>query len=126
MSIPGSLEVLTNIVLEALSEKYTWESFLQNLSVHLRTAYEPLIGPFMKRHALNSSSYTVQSGQVYQSGLDPNALHNSIEHDDPFIAAAVEKATQDALRSLGYGPSQFPTQRQHGGEYSHASTLHVV
>lgn len=109
-------QVHTNIILEALSEKYTWESFLQNLSVHLRTAYEPLIGPFMKRHALNSTSYSGQGGQAYQSAFNPNALHNSIEHDDPFIAAAVEKATQDALRSLGYGPSQFPAQRQHSGE----------
>ena len=77
----------------------------------------------MKRHALNSSSYVGQSGQLYQSGFNPNALHKSIEHDDPFIAAAVEKATQDALRSLGYGPSQFPNQRQHAGEARDSSSV---
>jgi len=122
VSRTNSYQALTDTIIEGLSEKYTWENFLQNLSVHLRTAYEPLIGPFMKRHALNSSSYAGQNGQIYQSGFNPNALHNSIERDDPFIAAAVEKATQDALRSLGYGPTQFPNQRQHRGE-SHRVSL---
>jgi hypothetical protein len=92
-------------ITEALSEKYAWEDFLRNLSAHLSQAYEPLIGPYMKRHALTAPASPARISN--QNGVygQQNARHvetvsSSIEDD---ISAQAERAAQAVLQSLGIG-----------------------
>ena len=95
-------------IIEALSEKYAWEDFLRNLSAHLSQAYEPLIGPYMKRHALTAPAsptrHSNQNGAYGQQNIRHEAsASNSIEDD---ISAQAERAAQAALQSLGLGRPQ--------------------
>ena len=102
-------------VLAALSEKYAWEDFLKSLSAHLKKAYEPLIAPYMRRHALTAPPVTSQptAGINPETG-QPNDQGQDAELDDmDLIEQATQAATQAALQSVGYG--NYNGQPQNGG-----------
>ena len=102
-------------VLASLSEKYAWEDFLKNLSAHLKKSYEPLIAPYMRRHALTAPPVPIQS----MAGINPetgqpndNGLGAELDDMD-LIEQATQAATQAALQSVGYGA--YDGQPQNGG-----------
>jgi protein TBF1 len=101
------------IVLAALSEKYAWEDFLKSLSSHLKKAYEPLIAPYMRRHALTAPPVTSQptAGITPETG-QPNDRSRELDDMD-LIEQATQAATQAALQSVGYGT--YNGQSQNGG-----------
>lgn len=91
--------------LAKLSEKYAWEDFLKSLSAHLKKAYEPLIAPYMRRHALTAPPVVSQptAGINPETG-QPNDQSQDAELDDmDLIEQATQAATQAALQSVGYG-----------------------
>ncbi|OBT62835.1 hypothetical protein VE03_07578 [Pseudogymnoascus sp. 23342-1-I1] len=122
-----------------LSEQYAWEDFLKNLSDHLKKAYEPLIAPYMRRHALTAPPPSLHT-QQQQQHPNPPAEHLSPkpnnhdpqqppppQHPEPEldlgdldIEQATRAATQHALQSIGYSqydrqqaPPQHLQQQQH-------------
>jgi hypothetical protein len=97
-----------------LSEKFAWEDFLRSLSNYLSQAHEPLLAPYMKRHALTVPESPVrilnQNGnQSEQNGGDDDT-NNSIALD---ISALAEQAAQEALQA--YGQDQYQPQPQRNG-----------
>ena len=92
---------------EVLSEKHSWEDFLRSLSAHLNKAYEPLIAPYMKRHALTAPPTPARTTNYSSTYNQQNGNHtiNSIEDD---ISAEAERAAQAALKSIGFGQYQQP------------------
>ncbi|KAF4633020.1 hypothetical protein G7Y89_g5099 [Cudoniella acicularis] len=96
-----------------LSEMFAWEDFLRRLSAHLNQAYEPLLAPYMERHALTAPASPVReaSRNATQMQMKTTAM-KSIEHD---FAAEAERAAQTALQTLGYAPS--PNQNGGSSQY---------
>jgi protein TBF1 len=103
-------------VLAALSEKYAWEDFLKSLSGHLKKAYEPLIAPYMRRHALTAPPVTAQNtaGTNPETGQPSDHIQDAELDDIDLIEQATQAATQAALQSVGYGT--YNGQPQNGGE----------
>ncbi|OBT73647.1 hypothetical protein VF21_07350 [Pseudogymnoascus sp. 05NY08] len=109
-----------------LSEQYAWEDFLKNLSDHLKKAYEPLIAPYMRRHALTAPPPSLHTQQQQQhpnpttEQTSPKPTHDPQQppqHPEPEldlgdldIEQATRAATQHALQSIGY--SQYERQQQ--------------
>ena len=97
----------------ALSERYAWEDFLRSLSAHLKEAYEPLIAPYMRRHALTAppaTSHINTTGAAQRDG-DHKEDAQGLEFDGlDLIEQATQAATQAALQSVGYGAYNGQTQ----------------
>ncbi|ELR02040.1 hypothetical protein GMDG_05202 [Pseudogymnoascus destructans 20631-21] len=107
-----------------LSEQYAWEDFLKNLSDHLKKAYEPLIAPYMRRHALTAPPPSLHTQHQQHPNptaeqTDPKPTHDpqQPQHPEPEldlgdldIEQATRAATQHALQSIGY--SQYDRQQQ--------------
>jgi hypothetical protein len=109
-----TLEADTNQITEALSEKFAWEDFLRSLSSYLSQAYEPLIAPYMKRHALTAPASPVHTSSrngnhSKQNGRD----YNSNGSGTLDINALAELAAQEALQA--YGQNQYQQQSQQNG-----------
>ncbi|KFY42069.1 hypothetical protein V494_02611, partial [Pseudogymnoascus sp. VKM F-4513 (FW-928)] len=121
-----------------LSEQYAWEDFLKNLSDHLKKAYEPLIAPYMRRHALTAPPPSLHTQQQQHTNpttdqTSPKPTHDPQppQHPEPEldlgdldIEQATRAATQHALQSIGY--SQYerqqnsqPQQQQHLQQQQH-------
>lgn len=109
-----------------LSEQYAWEDFLKNLSDHLKKAYEPLIAPYMRRHALTAPPPSLHTQQ--QQHPPPTSDHPSpppthdpqppsnpepeLDLGDLDIEQATRAATQHALQSIGYSQYERHQQQQ--------------
>jgi hypothetical protein len=96
---------------------------------HLKTAYEPLLAPFMPAPALNtrpaenhSNTPTVSnltSQQNAPTGASETATASDMPKAEPmlnfddfdFLEAATKAATEAALQSVGYG--SYPDQQAH-------------
>lgn len=106
---------LTGLV-AALSEKYAWEDFLISLSAHLRDNYEPLLGPYMERHALTAptpppraSSQQDESSTILESfepPLDQNGdllqpQNGDMTEED--IIEQANRAAEEALQTIDFG-----------------------
>lgn len=103
-------------VTEALSERFGWETFLTGVSTYLRNNYEPLLAPFMKRHALTAPTtprrspdqHSAASNQVaentYQNGS------NGMELSDQDISIHAQRAADEVMKQLG-----LTTQTQQNG-----------
>jgi hypothetical protein len=88
----SSIQGLATNQVDALSEQFTWEDFLSAISKHLRIDYQPLIAPYMKRHALTAPNpskieFIVQSMEAI----------DSIEID---ISSDMQRAVQATLQDL--------------------------
>lgn len=94
---------------------FAWEDFLKSLSGHLKRAYEPLIAPYMRRHALTAPPITSQilTGTTTESGLPNDHIQHAQLDDVDLIEQATQVATQAALQSVGYG--SYIGQPQNGG-----------
>ena len=108
----------TNLDTEALSEKYAWEDFLRSLSDYLSRAYQPLIAPYMKRHALTAPEspllFSNQNGNHSQyNDCDLESANVPGEVD---IDALAEQAAQEALQAYDQDQYQQKSQ-QNGGMY---------
>jgi hypothetical protein len=91
---------------------------LRSLSTYLSHAYEPLIAPYMKRHALTAPASPVRTSNQngnhsQQNGHDDN---NNNDSGDVDINALAEQAAQEALQAYGQDQYQQQTQ-QNGGMY---------
>ncbi|KAH6679516.1 telomere repeat binding factor-domain-containing protein [Halenospora varia] len=111
MAEPSDVESLVK-----LGDKYAWEDFLRSLSAHLNKAYEPLLAPYMKRHALTAPTSPLQGSNRDFVGMQSKVPAQSIEND---FAAQAGRAVQSTLQGLGYAqtnnnaPSQpFQTSSQ--------------
>ena len=82
-----------------LSERFPWEDFLRDLSVHLKTSYEALLPPYLKRHSLSAPTLPDHPYSTVANGLVA-----SIE-DDPF-AIQTNLAVQEALRAFNTANNQ--------------------
>jgi hypothetical protein len=115
VSNPDLNRAILLTVLAALSEQFAWEDFLKSLNAHLKTAYEPLIAPYMRRHALTAppiSSHPM--GGCNAETLQPNEQSQVVALDDmDLIEQATQAAMQAALQSVGYGT--YNGQPQNGG-----------
>lgn len=49
-----------NNIKEVLSEKFSWDEFLRDLSTHLNVAYGPIVDPYMRRHALTAPASPIR------------------------------------------------------------------
>lgn len=87
----------------ALSEQFAWEDFLRSLSAHLKKAYEPLIAPYMRRHALTAPPPTSRASANGESDEAGQSTHNNDAAEMDLIERATMAATQAALQSVGYG-----------------------
>lgn len=100
-----------------MSEQYAWEDFLSSLSDHLKHAYEPLIAPYMQRHALTAPPPPIHPPAPAHTEPEPpqnlpQQQNNEPELDlgDIDIEQATRDATQHALQSVGY--QQYNEQQQ--------------
>ncbi|OBT98169.2 TTAGGG repeat binding factor [Pseudogymnoascus verrucosus] len=122
-----------------LSEQYAWEDFLKNLSDHLKKAYEPLIAPYMRRHALTAPPPSLHTQQhqhpnpTAEQQTSPKPPHDPQQppqqHPEPEldlgdldIEQATRAATQHALQSIGY--SQYDRQQQTQPQQQHLQQQH--
>jgi hypothetical protein len=83
---------------------------LRSLSIHLSKAYEPLIAPYMKRHALTAPTSPARAPNPQNT-----TTVNSIEHD---ISTDTERAVQAALQSLNSSQGQYGQQQNGRKLYS--------
>ncbi len=88
-----------------LSERFTWEDFLRDLSAYLKTSYEALLPPYLKRHSLSAPSLP-----DHTQSTNGNGIVASIE-DDPF-AIQTNIAVQEALRA--FNAANAPTNYSRG------------
>lgn len=102
-------------VLAILSEQFAWEDFLKSLNAHLKSAYEPLIAPYMRRHALTAPPITSHSmaGSNPETGQLNDQSQDVGLDDTDLIEQATQAATQAALQSVGYGA--YNGQPSNGG-----------
>lgn len=101
--------------ISVLSEQFAWEDFLRNLSDHLKHAYEPLIAPYMRRHALTAPPPPIHPPPTLHQESESNnqPQHNEPELDlDIDIEQATRDATQHALQSVGYAQYDGSHQQQ--------------
>jgi protein TBF1 len=103
------------MILAALSEKYAWEDFLKSLSAHLKKAYQPLIAPYMRRHALTAPPVTSHSMAATHpaTGQPSDPIQDAELGNMDLIEQATQAATQAALQSVGYG--SYNGQPHNGG-----------
>ncbi|TVY49672.1 Telomeric DNA-binding factor [Lachnellula occidentalis] len=68
MNEPSDVESI-----QVLSEKFSWDEFLRDLSTHLNVAYGPIVDPYMRRHALTAPASPIcgpgQSSTQDQFGM---------------------------------------------------------
>ncbi|CAG8960855.1 hypothetical protein HYFRA_00002392 [Hymenoscyphus fraxineus] len=94
--------------IQALSEDYPWEQYLQDLSVHLNQEYETLLGPYMKRHALTT---------LAARGANTNQIQaREPFHDRVELLASADSAAQMAFRDI---VARQSSQQQNGASSHH-------
>ncbi|KAH8601271.1 telomere repeat binding factor-domain-containing protein [Bisporella sp. PMI_857] len=93
--------------IQALSEKYTWENFLESLLAYLKTAYAPLIKPFMRRQT-KITSIPARKNMGHHYAHHKNAVFGHTSHD---VAAAADEAVQAKLTSFAYVICQRQTRQ---------------
>ncbi|KAL2069858.1 hypothetical protein VTL71DRAFT_14537 [Oculimacula yallundae] len=115
-SINGRREYLMNEptdvdAIQVLSEKFGWEGFLTGVSSYLRKNYEPLLAPYMKRHALTTPTSPRRTPAV-ETHQDPSNsfqnLNGGSNLSDLDISMHAQLAADEVLKALGYnvGPQQ--------------------
>ncbi|OWP02228.1 hypothetical protein B2J93_5615 [Marssonina coronariae] len=94
--------------IQALSEKFGWEGFLTSVSGYLKNNYEPLLAPYMKRHALTAPASPRQTLHWNALVSQENTMNgdqiscsatNSFDQD---ISIHVQLAADEVLKALGY------------------------
>ncbi|KAL5328274.1 hypothetical protein ACEPPN_001772 [Leptodophora sp. 'Broadleaf-Isolate-01'] len=91
--------------IQALSERFGWEGFLTGVSSYLRKNYEPLLAPYMKRHALTAPASprrtpTAENRQaLVNSFQSTNGATSSFDQD---ISMHAQLAADEVLKALGY------------------------
>jgi hypothetical protein len=93
------------VLQERLSEEFSWEGFLRNLSDHLNKAYGPIIDPYMKRHALTAPASPIR-GPNRNSAQDPFGTPLATGSRTLHGIAQTEHAAQN---------NNFTQQQQNGG-----------
>ncbi|KAH7346431.1 telomere repeat binding factor-domain-containing protein [Rhexocercosporidium sp. MPI-PUGE-AT-0058] len=108
--------------IQALSERFGWEGFLTGVSSYLRKNYEPLLAPYMKRHALTApaSPRRTPAAENHQTTVNNFQSANGASSFDQDISMHAQLAADEVLKALGYNiqpqqnavaqqPTQHPT-----------------
>ncbi|TVY93339.1 Telomeric DNA-binding factor [Lachnellula willkommii] len=75
MNEPSDVESI-----QVLSEKFSWDEFLQDLGTHLNVAYGPIVDPYMRRHALTAPASPVR-GPTQSSTQDQFSMQIGTTQD---------------------------------------------
>jgi hypothetical protein len=89
----------SDILTGEFSDKSPWESFLIDVSAHLKTEYECKLPPYMKHHDLKAPA-------------SPTRAFISLKDNIEFSPNQAEKTSREAIHSFGSSPA---TPMQNGG-----------
>ncbi|KAI9055981.1 hypothetical protein LZ554_000915 [Drepanopeziza brunnea f. sp. 'monogermtubi'] len=118
--------------IQVLSEKFGWEGFLTDVSSYLKKNYEPLLAPYMKRHALTTpvSPRPTPDPNDLEKHCSPaykyqgiNGAASSLDQD---ISVHAQQAADEVLRALGYTSESQAVETQQTSHHSPCHTPSVI